>query len=102
LRTYWRAAERKPSKRSKRKFRFKHKLLSLDATMMPVCLAAFDWALYQSNKGAVKLHLVLDHDGYLPKFAVISDGKNARDRSRPAAAVPGRHLIAATPTFRGG
>ena len=43
--------------------------------MMPVCLSAFDWALYQRNKGAVKLHLVLDHDGYLPKFAVISDGK---------------------------
>jgi IS4 transposase len=27
------------------------------------------------TKGAVKLHLVLDHDGYLPKFAVITDGK---------------------------
>jgi len=63
------------AQRSKRKFRFKHKLLSLDATMMPVCLAAFDWALYQRKKGAVKLHLVLDHDGYLPKFAVISAGK---------------------------
>jgi hypothetical protein len=63
------------AQRSQRKFRFKHKLLSLDATMMPVCLSAFDWALYQRHKGAVKLHLVLDHDGYLPKFAVISDGK---------------------------
>jgi len=63
------------AQRSKRKFRFKHKLLSLDATMMPLCLSAFDWALYQRNKGAVKLHMVLDHDGYLPKFAVISDGK---------------------------
>jgi hypothetical protein len=63
------------AQRSQRKFRFKHKLLSLDATMMPVCLSAFDWALYQRHKGAIKLHLVLDHDGYLPKFAVISDGK---------------------------
>jgi Transposase DDE domain/Domain of unknown function (DUF4372) len=63
------------AQRSKRKFRFKNKLLLLDATMMPVCLSAFDWALYQRNKGAVKLHMVLDHDGYLPKFAVISDGK---------------------------
>jgi hypothetical protein len=63
------------AQRGQRKFRFKHKLLSLDATMMPVCLSAFDWALYQRNKGAVKLHLTLDHDGYLPCFAVISDGK---------------------------
>ena len=35
----------------------------------------FDWAHYQRAKGAVKLHLLLDHDGYLPQFAVITDGK---------------------------
>jgi len=27
------------------------------------------------GRGAVKLHLVLDHDGYLPSFAVIIEGK---------------------------
>src|SRR5580704_12367368 len=27
------------------------------------------------TKGAVKLHLLLDHDGYLPSFAVITEGK---------------------------
>lgn len=63
------------AQRGKKKFRFKSKLLSLDATMMPVCLSVFDWAQYQRSKGAVKLHMVLDHDGYLPKFAVITDGK---------------------------
>jgi hypothetical protein len=63
--------------RSRRKFRFKHKLLSLDATLIPLCLSAFDWALYRRSKGAVKLHLVLDHDGYLPQFAVITDGKTS-------------------------
>lgn len=25
-------------------------------------------------KGAVKLHLVLDHDGYLPCYGVITEG----------------------------
>ncbi len=30
--------------RGKRKFRFKHKLLSLDATILPLCLSVFDWA----------------------------------------------------------
>jgi IS4 transposase len=63
--------------RGLRKFRFKNKLLSLDATLIPLCLSAFDWALYRRSKGAVKLHLVLDHDGYLPQFAVISDGKTS-------------------------
>ena len=35
----------------------------------------FDWAQYKRSKGAVKLHLVLDHDGYLPCFGIITDGK---------------------------
>jgi hypothetical protein len=61
----------------KRKFRFKHKLLSLDSTVIPLCLSMFDWAQYKRAKGAVKLHLVLDHDGYLPSYAVITDGKTA-------------------------
>ena len=61
----------------RRRFRFKHKLLSLDATLIPLCLSMFDWALYRRSKGAVKLHLVLDHDGYLPRFAVITDGKTS-------------------------
>ena len=63
------------AQRSRGKFRFKHKLLSLDATLMPLCLSMFDWAHYRRRKGAVKLHLTLDHDGYLPRFAVITEGK---------------------------
>ena len=35
----------------------------------------YDWAKFRRTKGAVKLHLVLDHDGYLPSFAWITDGK---------------------------
>ena len=61
----------------KRKFRFKHKLLSLDSSVIPLCLEVFDWAHYKRTKGAVKLHMVLDHDGYLPSFAVITEGKTA-------------------------
>lgn len=59
------------------KFRFKSKLISLDSTTIDLCLAVFDWARYRRTKGAVKLHLLLDHDGYLPTFAVISEGKTA-------------------------
>ena len=59
----------------KRKFRFKNKLVSLDSTTLDLCLEIFDWAHYKRTKGAVKLHLLLDHDGYLPSFGIISDGK---------------------------
>jgi hypothetical protein len=61
----------------RRKFRFKHKLLSMDSSTIALSLSMFDWAQYKRSKGAVKLHLVLDHDGYLPQYAVITDGKEA-------------------------
>jgi hypothetical protein len=56
-------------------FRFKHKLLSLDATVIDLCADVFDWAKFRQTKGAVKLHLLLDHEGYLPVYAVITEGK---------------------------
>jgi hypothetical protein len=59
----------------KKRFRFKNKLLSLDSSVIDLCLSIYDWAKFRRTKGAVKLHLVLDHDGYLPRFAVITDGK---------------------------
>src|SRR6266511_2310726 len=58
-----------------RKFRFKNKLVSLDATVIDLCASVFDWARFRQTKGAVKLHLLLDHDGYLPEYAVITEGK---------------------------
>jgi len=61
----------------KRRFRFRHKLLSIDSTTIALSLSVFDWAQYKRSKGAVKLHLVLDHDGYLPCFAVLTDGKES-------------------------
>jgi Domain of unknown function (DUF4372)/Transposase DDE domain len=58
----------------KKKFRFKNKLVSLDSTVIDLCLSMYDWAKYRRTKGAVKLHLVLDHDGYLPCFGLVTDG----------------------------
>lgn len=59
----------------KRKFRFKNKLFSMDATVIDLCLNLFEWAKFRQTKGAVKVHVLLDHDGYLPTFAHISDAK---------------------------
>ena len=61
----------------KKKFRFKNKLVSLDSSVIDLSLSLFDWAKFRRTKGAVKLHLLLDHDGYLPSFAVITDGKKS-------------------------
>ena len=62
--------------RGKKKFRFKNKLLSLDSTSIDLCASVFDWAKYTRTKGAVKVHLLLDHEGHLPVFAHITDGKS--------------------------
>ena len=64
-----------PSK--KKKFRFKNKLLSMDSTTVELCLGLFPWAEYRATKGAIKLHLLLDHEGYLPDFAVVTDNYGA-------------------------
>ena len=56
-------------------FRFKNKLLTLDATLIELCASVFDWAQYRRTKGAVKLHLLLDHQGWLPSFALLTEGR---------------------------
>ena len=58
----------------KHKFRFKNKLLSLDSSTVSLCLSLFPWAKFRRKKGAIKLHLLLDHDGYLPTFATVTTG----------------------------
>jgi DDE family transposase/uncharacterized protein DUF4372 len=55
--------------------RFKNKLLTLDATLIELCATVFDWAQYRRTKGAVKLHLLLDHQGLLPSYALVTEGR---------------------------
>lgn len=61
----------------KKHFRFHNPLLILDSTVIQLALSMFDWAVYQRDKGAAKLHLVLEHQGLLPQFAVITEGKGS-------------------------
>src|SRR6058998_572670 len=64
-----------PLAKGARKFRFKNKLVSLDSTVIDLCVTLFDWAKFRRTKGAIKLHLLLDHDGYLPSVAVVTEGR---------------------------
>jgi hypothetical protein len=58
-----------------RKFRFKNPLRSIDASTIHLCREVFDWARYGRTKGAIKLHLMLDHQGCLPGWACVTEGK---------------------------
>ena len=59
----------------KHKFRFKNPINSIDATTIDLCLSLYDWAKFRTAKGAVKLHVKLNHSGYLPTFAIVTTGK---------------------------
>jgi hypothetical protein len=65
------------SQGGRKKFRFKNKLMSLDGSIIDLSMSMFDWAKFRRTKGAIKLHLLLDHDGYLPSFAVVTEGKTS-------------------------
>lgn len=74
-RLFYDLLERCQGLRLKKKFRFKNRLLTLDSTTIELCASMFDWAHWRQTKGAVKLHLLLDHEGYLPVFGHVSDGR---------------------------
>jgi hypothetical protein len=59
----------------KKTFRFKNKLLSLDSTTVSLCLSLFPWAKFRRAKGGVKVHVLLDHDDYLPTYILLSDAR---------------------------
>jgi hypothetical protein len=57
------------------KFRFNNPLYSLDASTIDLCLSVFPWAKFRTTKGAIKLHVGLNHSGHLPEFVTVTDGK---------------------------
>ena len=59
----------------KHKFRFNNPLYTLDATVIDLCLSMFPWAKFRERKGALKIHMLLDHRGTIPSFMVVTDAK---------------------------
>ncbi len=74
------------------KFKFKNKLYSLDATVISLCLSLFPWASFRRTRAGVKLHTLLDHDGYLPAFVALTPAreheiKKARTLNLPKGSI---------------
>ncbi len=68
------------------------KIYLLDSTIISLCLKVFDWAKYRKEKGAVKLHTLLDYDGLMPSYlymtpAAQSDVKHAQYLALPKNSV---------------
>jgi transposase len=67
---------------------------ALDASTIDLCLSMFPWAKFRKAKGAVKLHTLMNLQGSIPEFILISDGKlhdvNVLDYLLP---VPGAYYV---------
>lgn len=55
--------------------KLKNKLYSVDSTVIDLCLSLFGWAKFRTTKAGIKLHARLDHDGYIPSFAAITNAR---------------------------
>jgi putative transposase len=89
---YQRCASLAPGKK---KFKFKNKLYSLDASTIDLCLSLFPWAKFRSTKGGIKLHALLDHEGYIPAFATITDAKTSDLAEARKLVLPPGSIVAA-------
>lgn len=67
--------EKLHSNKKKHKFRFKNPLYSIDASTIDLCLNLFPWADFRKAKGGIKMHVKLDHSGYIPSFVSVTTAK---------------------------
>jgi hypothetical protein len=78
----------------KRRLKFKNALLSLDSTVIDLCASVFDWAKFRTTKGGIKVHMLLDNQGLLPSYALITDAKTSDIRpAREMTLSPGTILV---------
>ncbi len=63
-------------------------------SMMLCCLSMFPWAKFRQTKGAVKLRTLLDHDGYLPVFVNVNDGKRHEVKAAWELSLPKGGIVA--------
>lgn len=75
-------------------FKLDGKIYLLDASLVELTLSLFPWAKYQKNKGAAKLHVGLDADGYLPAFVDLTEGREHEiNHARELDLPPGSYLV---------
>ena len=77
-----------------KKLNIKSHIYLLDSSTITLCLSLFNWAKYTHEKGAVKLHTLLDYEDRLPVYIHISDGSmgdNSGAYFQPVS--PGRIIV---------
>jgi len=52
-----------------------HTVYALDSSTIKLCLSMFPWARFRKQKGAIKMHTLIDLRGNIPSFIKITEGK---------------------------
>ena len=71
------------------------KIYLLDSTIISLCLKIFDWAKYRRQKGAVKLHTMLDYDGLMPSYLFMTKASQADVKHAHYMTMPPNSVIVA-------
>ena len=69
------------------------KIYMLDSTVITLCLKVFDWATYRNQKGAIKLHTLLDYDGCLPTYVCMTAGSQSDVRHSQYMILPAHSVV---------
>ena len=69
------------------------KIYMLDSTVISLCLKVFDWATYRNQKGAIKLHTLLDYDGCLPTYVCMTKGSQSDVRHSQYMILPAHSVV---------
>ena len=76
-----------------KRLHIKSRVYLLDSSTITLCLSLFDWAKYTHEKGAVKLHTLLDYEDRLPAFVDISNGTMPDNIAAYGVPVPAGSIV---------
>lgn len=76
------------------KFRkMKKKIYLLESIIISVCLKVFDWARYRQQKGAIKLHTILDYGGLMPSYLYMTEVRQSDVKHAQYIQMPKKSVI---------
>lgn len=75
--------------------KIKRKIYMLDSTVISLCLKVFDWAKYRQEKGAIKLHTLLDYDGCMPSYLFMTEGRQSDVKHAHYMLLPKKSVVVA-------
>ena len=71
------------------------KIYLLDSTVISLCIKVFDWAKYRKQKGAIKLHTLLDYDGLIPSYVFMTKASQADVKHAQYMNIPHHSVVLA-------